>query len=83
MMNRMTVNRKCGMLLNDILYVKGKERKKVNSCNGLFALIVFFIQSFSLILTIFPVEYEAEVEEERLRKEREARERQDVMTLGM
>lgn len=28
-------------------------------------------------------EYEAEVEEERLRKEREARERQDVMTLGM
>lgn len=27
-------------------------------------------------------EYEAEVEEERLRKEREARERQDVMTLG-
>lgn len=31
---------------------------------------------------IFISEYEAEVEEERLRKEREARERQDVMTLG-
>lgn len=30
---------------------------------------------------LFP-ELEAEVEEERLRKEREAREKQDVMTLG-
>lgn len=28
-------------------------------------------------------EYEAEVAEERLRMEREARERQDVMTLGL
>lgn len=37
---------------------------------------------FNGILLVLCVEQEAEVEEERLRKEREERDRQDAMTLG-
>lgn len=42
-----------------------------------------FVSTLVTFSTIALIEYEAEVAEERLREEREARERQDVMTLGL
>lgn len=53
---------------------------KVNLLTGRKNYLLFFKYNFNPLFLV--AEYEAEVEEERQRKEQEARERQDVMTLG-